>query len=524
MFTKNQGLKVRFGLLFLAVMLVFSSTIAILMYNIIKEEAATAALEKVKSDLAMGEALIDTWYPGPWRMEGDKLFKGKTLINDNIEVVDEIGRLTDDTVTIFLGNTRITTNVKNPDGTRAVGTTVSETVEKVVIQQGEVYYGEANVVGTLYQTGYKPIKDQQGNIIGIWYVGASKAFEEAMIKTSMNYILMASIALAALGILALIFFTNRMVIKPINSLVDCAERIAQGDLKVKVTDKMGGEFGRLAAAFNGMAASLQQVMQRMADYAHELSANSQELSAVAEEVSATMESVAATSAELTASAQQETQDASTAAAAATSVCEKAESAEQRGQQALAKIHTMQNTVLQGANAVQSLQDKSGQIEQIVVTIGGIADQTNLLALNAAIEAARAGEHGRGFAVVAEEVRKLAEESATATREITNIIQVIRQETDGAAEMMTAGVDEILDGVKLIESVGSDVNEIKEQSDTSTQLASQISRISEQNTLNIKGLSESTEQTSTAMQQVASSAQRLGQLAEDLNSVVSEYKL
>lgn len=524
MFKLNQGLKVRFGLLFLVVMLIFSGIVGAVMYQIIKKDAATAALEKVKSDLATGEELIDAWYPGDWRVEGDKLFKGMTLMNDNIAVVDQIGKLTGDTVTIFLGNTRITTNVKNENGTRAVGTTVSGEVEQRVIQQGKEYYGEANVVGTMYQTGYKPIKDQEGNTIGIWYVGASKAFELAMIKTATSSIVFTSIILAGLGILALIFFTNRLVVAPINDLISCAEDIAKGNLKTDVKDCMGGEFGRLAAAFNTMVTSLHSVMQRTSDYAHELSANGQELSAVAEEVSATMESVSATTADVTSAAQQETQHIIAAAEAVQEVYQQADSVGQSSDESFAKINNMRATVMQGANAVKSLQDKSEQIEQIVVTIGGIADQTNLLALNAAIEAARAGEHGRGFAVVADEVRQLAEESATATSEITNIIRVIQAETNDAAEVMTRGTAEIAESVSLVEGIGSDIVIIKERAEESNQLTDQIAQISEQNSENIAGLAESTEQTSNAMQQVASSAQRLGQLAEDLNGVVAEYNI
>lgn len=524
MLKQHHGLKVRFGILFLSVIIVFCGILSIIMYNVIKHEATIAILEKVKGDLASGEQLIDAWCPGPWRVEGDLLYKGDTLINDNFALVDKIGQLTGNTATIFLGNTRIATNVKNPDGSRAVGTQVSEVVEKTVLQQGQEYYGEADVVGTPYQTAYKPLLDSQGNIVGIWYVGASKAFEQAMIKSSMMYIIGGSIVIAGLGILALIFFTNRIVVKPINHIMDCADKIAQGDLRVQAADNLTGEFARLATAFNGMATSLQQMMHRMRNYSNDLAANGQELSAVAEEVSATMESVSATSHELTDAARRDSQNAATAAEAAQAVYQKAESAGQAGQQAISKINNMQATVQQGTEAVKNLRDKSGHIEQIVVTIGGIAEQTNLLALNAAIEAARAGEQGRGFAVVAEEVRKLAEESAAATKKIADIIKVIQQDTNNAAEVMIKGTEEIVEGVKLIEEIGRDIIEIQQQAQVSAQLAQQMSESSEQNSTNIQALSESTEQTSTAMQQVAASSQMLGQLADDLNNIVSQYKL
>ena len=135
------------------------------------------ALAKARSDLQTGMEIIDMKYPGAWRAEGDKLYKGEELINNNFEIVDEIGRLTNgNTATIFLHDVRITTNVI-ADGERALGTEVSSEVAEKVLKQGEIYLGQANVVGHTYQSAYMPIKDARGEIIGIWYVGAPDADE-----------------------------------------------------------------------------------------------------------------------------------------------------------------------------------------------------------------------------------------------------------------------------------------------------------------------------------------------------------
>ena len=131
-------------------------------------------------------------------------------------------------------------------------------------------------------------------------------------------------------------------------------------------------------------------------------------------------------------------------------------------------------VSQGAaGAMVALEERSAQVEQIVRTIEEIADQTNLLALNAAIEAARAGEHGRGFAVVADEVRKLAERSSGATREITAILSAIRRETITAAEAMRTSDSSMESGLSLAERAATALAGVERAIDTTTKIAEEL---------------------------------------------------
>jgi len=144
-----------------------------------------------------------------------------------------------------------------------------------------------------------------------------------------------------------------------------------------------------------------------------------------------------------------------------------------------------------------------KISQIVNIINQIADQTNLLALNAAIEAARAGEHGRGFAVVAEEVRKLAEQSSGATKEIYGIVNTIRTGTEKTVESMKEGVNQIEIGARVVQDVNSTFNQI-------------ITAI-EGLTLDIKAVAASTEDTSVLVQKVSGAAMEQSSAMEGINS-------
>lgn len=132
-----------------------------------------AISEKAKSDIATALEIADYMHPGSWRIENNQLYKGDFLVNGNTELVDRIARLTDDTVTIFLHNTRVATTIMR-DGCRAIGTVSADYVAETVLNAGNVYIGEAEVIGTKYQTCYAPIKDEAGNIIGMFYMGVSK--------------------------------------------------------------------------------------------------------------------------------------------------------------------------------------------------------------------------------------------------------------------------------------------------------------------------------------------------------------
>jgi len=481
--------------------------------------------EDLKQNLAgTYDMFFEHHYPGDWRVEGDKLYKGNVLMNGNFAVVDQVKEDFGTEATIFLGDTRVATTVKDAAGHRKVGTKAAPYVAEAVLKQGQNYYGTADVAGTPHLTAYMPLRDAQGKVVGMWFVGIPLSHVKAWIAKMAWTAGLIGLIVVLLSVAITVPLINRFV-APIEKTAERIEKVADGDLTdVNLGTQRFRALRMLADATGRMVGQLRELTTRVQQAAMQVSGKSENLAASAEELSATVQTVAATVEELSAGAEETAAHAQTAAEIADRMEREANEGIQALDGAVSGIKSAQEAVDKGAGLVKELGERSAAIGQITEVIKSIAEQTNLLALNAAIEAARAGEHGRGFAVVAEEVRKLAEQSAQAAEEISKIIAEIQRGTGEAVSAIDRASATVHEGVQAVVSTEERLKSIlKGVADTLAGIRD-IAQATEQASQGTQNVAHSVQEVSRVAEQVGQMAAELAQQAAELQGALKVFKL
>ncbi|WP_078579399.1 methyl-accepting chemotaxis protein [Salipaludibacillus agaradhaerens] len=560
----KSSLAIKLNVLIFSILILFSIVLGSVLYKQITDGIKEAAVEKAASDLELGFRYIDKAIPGEWYVEEGVLYKGDTPMNENYDLVDEIGDMTGGTVTLFLHDTRIATNVIL-DGERAVGTQVSEEVAEAVLSREEIYLGEADVAGYSYQTAYMPITSANGEVVGIWYVGASQEFIDSTVKSAMQGFLIVLTAVMVVAVGAVFVFTKRLT-RRLSKLTDGVKAAGEGDFSIQFSDTSKDEFGQLAGSFNTMVKKIHRLLSNVSHLSQQVAASSEQLTASAEETTKATDQISESVQNVAAGTEKQLEKAVVSNEVAETISfemenishhieqanEKAnrtsKTAEEGGKvvdQTLMKMKDIQDKSESGVQVIRSLSNKSVKIGDILSVISGISEQTNLLALNAAIEAARAGEQGKGFAVVAEEVRKLAEESGDSAKQISTMIGEIQEGISESVTAMESSRTSVASGIENADKAKEtfkDISEaIKDVSDqvmnvteatqhVTTNIGKMVTSINESKliTENAAGYSQnvaaSTEEQTATMEEIASSAFTLAKMAEDLQKAVSAFKL
>lgn len=358
----------------------------------------------------------------------------------------------------------------------------------------------------------------------------------------------------------------RMIARRLGNTVHTLNLVAAGDLTKEVTVTAQDEIGQMGTALNATVRNLNNLIGNVRLLGEQVAASSQQLTASSGESAQATNQVAMTIAdvsrgtELQVSAVNESSaiveqmsagihqiaaNANVVAGVSGQAANTARSGETAVISAVDQMNNIERTVISSAEVVAKLGERSNEIGQIVDTISGIAGQTNLLALNAAIEAARAGEQGRGFAVVAEEVRKLAEQSQDAAKQIAGLISEIQGDTDKAVVAMSEGTREVKAGtdavavagkafneiVQLIDQVSGQVRDISAAiqqmaggSEKIVESVRDIDRISKETAGQAQTMSAATQEQSAAMEEIAASSQSLANMALQLQTGIDKFKV
>jgi methyl-accepting chemotaxis protein len=385
-------------------------------------------------------------------------------------------------------------------------------------------------------SAYSPLK-----IAGVnWGILAEIDEAEAFAPLTALKKLVIIMTVIILGIVVVIaWFVAKSISLPVIHVAEMAAKVAAGDLTVPdLQVKNNDEIGSLVGALNNMKSRLNQMMGQITTMADHVAAASTELSATSTQIvngidrqSNQTNQVATAMEEMSATVVEVAKNSQGASEASGDTQQIAVTGGDVVKKAVDGMMAVAETVRGSAETVEALGKSSDEIGAIISVINDIADQTNLLALNAAIEAARAGEQGRGFAVVADEVRKLAEKTTKATKEIADMIKTIQNDTKGAMSSMHEGTKQVEEGVQLASEAGESLQQIVSSVDRVTDMVRQIataaeeqSATSEEISSNISGIAEVANENSEGVKQVSIATEDLAKVAEELKAMVSEFKI
>jgi len=324
--------------------------------------------------------------------------------------------------------------------------------------------------------------------------------------------------------------------KSVTEFLTVVSQIARGDLTLRgrVTNDA---LGNVVDSVNYMLENFMKVLERVRKAAVDVSSSANEILLSSEDMASGAvqqdQEITNTSSaveELTVSMKQVSNNAEASAEAARRALDAAEQGNRAVRDTLDGMQRIRSSVQATAKKIKSLGDRSLEISEIINVINDITEQTNLLALNAAIEAARAGEAGRGFAVVADEVRKLAEHSRTATKDIAALIKAIQAETNEAVVVMEEGTKEVESGATLADQAGRALDAISSVVRQSAELVQEISLASKQQVRGTEGvahamqiISNITRQTSQGTRGTVATVSQLVKLSDQLNEALSQFR-
>ncbi len=400
-----------------------------------------------------------------------------------------------------------------------------------------------------------------------WKIVAEVDPEEYM-KASVPMVQTLAIVLLVSTIVGLLIMIPiiRSLHRPIKALVSASKNVGDGDLTIDLSVKRRDEYGLMAEGFNAMTGSLRAVLGEVSDTSQQLAASSQQLAASSEQTTKATEQVATIMqqtaigvmhsnqslaeakqqvAEMSVGVKEITLQAEDVSIATEQVSIESQAGMEQIEQASMQMKQIGTSASNLNDVIEGLGSKTVEIRQIVEMITNIAKQTNILSLNASIEASRAGEHGRGFAVVAKEVKELAEQSAASAASIAKLTHDMEQGTTEASASMYSASQEIDKGIETVIEAGDRFRSIlvsiqqvaaqmgavsaaSKQMDTSMDQVNEVFEIalaiSDEIASGAQEGSAASEEQLATMEEVASSAAALSNIADELQDIIQRFKL
>ncbi|VAW80451.1 Methyl-accepting chemotaxis sensor/transducer protein [hydrothermal vent metagenome] len=404
---------------------------------------------------------------------------------------------------------------------------------------GQPVVNKINYQDTPYAVYLAPINDFSGKTVAVIELAMDRSDYLARLTSGRNRLVAIALMTLIAGLL-LFSVISRGIVNPLRRAARGMDDIAngEGDLTQRLAARGNDEVTAMARGFNAFAARIQELVQQVRHSTDQLALSADDLSSVTTQTrdgvqrqKVEIDQVATAMTEMAATVQEVANHAITAAEAAREATGEADAGKRVVDENIQSIQALANEVQVASGVINQLAADSEAIGSVLDVIRGIAEQTNLLALNAAIEAARAGEQGRGFAVVADEVRTLAQRTQTSTQEIQAMIEKVQNGARNAVVAMDTGCQQAATSVSKAGEAGSSLNAINNAISAINEMnmhiasaAEEQSSVAEEINRNIVNIGMVADETADGSERIARSSEDLAHLGNQLQSIVSMFKV